>query len=52
MRAKGYALSEDDEDHSCHHGTPRFRVCVYGEADTLLFNDTQDANAPWVVREI
>lgn len=47
MRAKGVAFEDDEDDYPCAHGIPRFRVKVFAEDDTLLFDDTEDAKAPF-----
>lgn len=46
MRAKGVDLGDDD-DYPCDHGTPRFRVKVFAEDGTLLFDDTESTDAPF-----
>lgn len=46
MRAKGVELGDDD-DYPCDHSTPRFRVKVFAEDGTLLFDDTESADQPF-----
>jgi hypothetical protein len=54
MQAQDYALSDEVDGESPHHActdkTPRFRIAVYGENATLLFDDTQSADLPFRVR--
>lgn len=45
MRAKGLDL--EDDDYPCGHGDPRFRVKVFDPLGILLFDDTEDAKAPF-----
>jgi hypothetical protein len=53
MRAQDYALSEETDgessDHACTDDAPRFRIAVYGQNATLLYDDTRDARFPFRV---
>ena len=52
MQIKDPHLTDEDEDaddYPCNHGTPRFRVRIFATDNTLLFDDTKDADNPYQI---